>query len=207
MQQAFGRRIATLALTAAMACAGGCFAHKQIIVPPPDGTVPRELGLMTLPPYMVEPPDVLAIDVVLPPKEAEKQPYVTSLPPQPISGQFLVRPDGSIGLGIYGTIMVSGLTLDQARERVREFVAKVKGEKPELFVVTVDVVGFNSKKYSGTIQRVDIGNDAVVERFAAYTRVAISDCGVPLTLKAIERSQERATLPPAPVPASPGDRM
>lgn len=147
MRQALGRRIATLALLAAGACTGGCVAHKQIIVPPPDGTVPRELCKQTLPPYMIEPPDLLAIDVLLPPLKPETQPYSTSLPPQPISGQFLVRPDGSVGLGIYGTVMVSGLTLDQARDRVREFVAKVTGVKPEVLQVTVDVAGYNSKVY------------------------------------------------------------
>ena len=32
---------------------------------------------------------------------------------QPISGAFQVRPDGTVGLGFWGSVTVSGLTLEQ----------------------------------------------------------------------------------------------
>jgi len=141
-----GRRlnIATLAL-AAWAVAG-CAHHHEVIVPA-EG-VPKELTKVTLPPYTIEPPDILYIEVLLPPQdEILKSPYATSLPPQPIQGQFLVRPDGSVGLGVYGSVQVAGLTIDEARERVREFISKVRELDPKRFMVTVDVAAFNSKVY------------------------------------------------------------
>jgi polysaccharide export outer membrane protein len=67
------------------------------------------------------------------------------LPDQPIGGQHLVRPDGSIGLGIYGSVQVGGLTLDEAREVIQNHLAsRIKREKLQ---VSVDVIAYNSKAY------------------------------------------------------------
>lgn len=132
-------------------CLGGCLSTGPVYVPPPDGAVPRELSKVTLPPYVIEPPDILQIDVLLPPepgKDAAAPPkYSTALPPQPISGQHLVRPDGTVGLGIYGSVQVSGLTMDQARERIREFVSQQANKDPKALQVAVDVIAYNSKVY------------------------------------------------------------
>src|SRR5204863_7102513 len=67
--------------------------------------------------------------------------------PQPVDGRFLVRPDGTIGLGIYGSVQVAGLTIDQARERVRAFLAEVTKDRGDAIQVVVDVIAFNSKSY------------------------------------------------------------
>lgn len=142
----FGRPSLTAILFAAV-LTSGCMHQTPIIVPPPCGTVPTELDKGNLPPYVIEPPDVLYVEVLMPPLQPEKAPYSTALPPQPISGQFIVRIDGSIGLGIYGTVQVGGLTIDQARERIREFIAKASQKKPDVLQVTVDVAAFNSKVY------------------------------------------------------------
>ena len=40
-----------------------------------------------------------------------------------IPAQYLLA--GTIGLGIYGSVQVAGLTIDQARERIRAFLAEV----------------------------------------------------------------------------------
>ncbi len=74
-------------------------------VPPP---VPREFSKRALSPYIVEPPDILLIQGTA----------AITLPTQPLAGQFLVRPDGSIGLGIYGSVFVAGMTLDQITNAV-----------------------------------------------------------------------------------------
>jgi polysaccharide export outer membrane protein len=142
-----GCRTFHLAAVAVAVLMSGCLHNKQVLLPPPDGTVPRELDKTTLPPYVIEPPDILYIEVLIPPLTPEKQPYSTALPPQPVQGQFLVRPDGTVGLGIYGTVHVTGLTCDQARDRIREFVSKAADKDPKALQVTVDVAAYNSKVY------------------------------------------------------------
>jgi polysaccharide export outer membrane protein len=128
--------------------------------PPP---VPREFAKQALPPYVVEPPDILLI---------EGSQAITD-PLQPLAGQHLVRPDGTISLGINGTVPVAGLTIDQVRDaiastllagplrNVKELVGPdgkpIKGPdgkpvgRPTLESVkaelNVDVLAYNSKFY------------------------------------------------------------
>jgi hypothetical protein len=71
---------------------------------------PRELAKTALPPYIIEPPDVLLVEAL------GRSAGLRDI--QPIRGQLLVRPDGTIGLGTYGSVHVGGLTLDQAREAI-----------------------------------------------------------------------------------------
>jgi polysaccharide export outer membrane protein len=121
-------------------------------VPAPLPPVPREFEKQSLPPYVVEPPDILLI---------QASPAIT-LPTQPLSGQHLVRPDGTINLGIYGSVFVAGLTLDQVRDvvasvlKARHLRRIGEDKKPtgeELTVdqirleLQVDVLAYNSKVY------------------------------------------------------------
>jgi polysaccharide export outer membrane protein len=82
--------------------------------PPPNGPhgpgddVPREFDKQALPPYVVEPPDLLLI-------QASDR---VTLSLQRIEGQHLVAPDGTINLGIYGTVRVAGLNLAQIADAV-----------------------------------------------------------------------------------------
>jgi polysaccharide export outer membrane protein len=62
---------------------------------------------------------------------------------QQIRGEHLVRPDGTIGLGKYGSARVAGLTVDQAKS-VIESVLSAFLLNPE---VSVDVFAYNSKTY------------------------------------------------------------
>jgi polysaccharide export outer membrane protein len=73
--------------------------------------------------------------------------FSNPLTPAPIDGQHVVLMDGTIDLGIYGSVLVAGLTTDQARERVREFILKVTNRKPDQIQVRVSVLAFNSKLY------------------------------------------------------------
>jgi polysaccharide export outer membrane protein len=130
--------------------------NAQVCVPPP-GTVPTELTKITLPPYVIEAPDQLLIEVVqrskVPdPNTKELVDGTARLPVQPISGNFMVRLDGSVNLGFWGSVPVSGLTLDQAMDAIRRHIVqnpalKQFETKPESLVVIVDVVAYNSKKY------------------------------------------------------------
>lgn len=70
--------------------------------------VPREFEKMALPSYVVEPPDILLI-------QASRR---ITLPLQPLEGQHLVAPDGTVNLGVYGKLRVTGLTIEQVADAV-----------------------------------------------------------------------------------------
>lgn len=62
---------------------------------------------------------------------------------QQIKGQHLVRPDGTIGLGTYGSVLVDGLTLDEAKAAIEEHLSRFL-QKPE---IAVDVFSYNHHGY------------------------------------------------------------
>lgn len=63
---------------------------------------------------------------------------------QPISGEHLVRPDGTVSLGVYGDLYVAGLTLEDIKYEV-EAILRREGERDPQ--VSVDVLAYNSKVY------------------------------------------------------------
>src|SRR5262245_45336736 len=81
-------------------------------------------------------------------KVPQKNPLVTvtvaqSRAAQRIAGPHLVRPDGSVGLGGYGTVQVTGLTLPAVKKAIETHLAEYF-HNPE---VSVDVQGYNSKLF------------------------------------------------------------
>jgi protein involved in polysaccharide export with SLBB domain len=68
----------------------------------PDNPPPHEGAMITLP-NVVEPPDLVIVEVL------------EALPGRPISGERMVRPDGKISLGFYGDVDARGLTLPQLK--------------------------------------------------------------------------------------------
>jgi polysaccharide export outer membrane protein len=72
---------------------------------------------------------------------------------QPVRGQHLVRPDGTVGVGIYGPVLVAGKTLGDARTEIaRAIHARLdpKGKvsyKDVLDGLSVDVLAYNSSVY------------------------------------------------------------
>lgn len=66
-----------------------------------------------------------------------------SLGAQQISGEHLVGPDGSVNLGTYGSVFVTGMTLSEAKVAIEEKLSEHL-ENPE---VMLDVFAYNSKKY------------------------------------------------------------
>ncbi len=128
-----GLVLGLLAALALLAAASGCrVTRNQLIMAqmPPEGVSPRELTKISLPTYVVEPPDVLLIDAV---KVVPKPPYhiepldtleifvLGTLPDQNIAGPYPVEADGTIMLGpAYGSLKVSGLTLAEARDAVKK---------------------------------------------------------------------------------------
>jgi polysaccharide export outer membrane protein len=99
---------------------------------------PTELRKESLPPYVIEPPDILLVESSY---DVAKLKYE-----QRIRGQHLVRPDGTISLGLYGSVYVAGMTLDQARRAIADQIAKTITNFPE-DSLNVDVLAYNSKVY------------------------------------------------------------
>jgi polysaccharide export outer membrane protein len=94
----------------------------------PPAVVPRELHKTTLPPYVIEPPDILLVEAV---NLVPKAPYRLrssdiltiqaqgTLPDSPISGSYVIEPGGQVNLGLpYGSVRVSGMTRDEAERAV-----------------------------------------------------------------------------------------
>jgi polysaccharide biosynthesis/export protein len=119
----------------------------------PDNPPPHEGAMFDLP-LVIEPPDLLLVEVL------------EALPGMPISGERLVRPNGTINLGFYGDLHVRGLAPAQAKEKIvlhlrRWLPDEVLGlneidpvnEKRIAIApqnsnrVVVDITAFNSKFY------------------------------------------------------------
>ena len=60
---------------------------------------------------------------------------------QQVTGEHLVRPDGTISLGVYGAVYVAGMTLDEVKYAVESHLSAYL-QSPE---VSVDVLAYNSK--------------------------------------------------------------
>ena len=163
-----------LSMAVLMVC--GCQTVKTPEEKIARSNIPREFNKVSLPDYVVEPPDIVVVEVL------------EALPGRPITGERLVRPDGKISLGFYGEVYVAGLTVNEIKEKVvlhlrRYLTDDVLGlqrlnkatEQPEEVDpaktdrVFVDVVSYNSKVYYvqgdvGTPGRLPItGNETVLD--------------------------------------------
>ena len=170
--------IATPEVESHVAPAGHLYAVHQMAALP----APREGEKQTLPPYVIEPPDILLI----------RASRAITLPTQPLDGQHLVKMDGYVNLGIYGEVYLAGHTLEQARDIVAQALLnrRVKGKNPddkdskatELTLddikkeLQVDVLAFNSKfyfiiidggGYGERVYRIPFtGNETVLDAFS-----------------------------------------
>lgn len=146
------RRILGLLAPVAVMAACGCQTVRTPENQIAQTNLSRELNKTSLPEYVIEPPDLLVVEVL------------EALPGRGIIGERLVRPDGTITLGYYGDVYVSGLTLREAKEKIvihmRKFVSdevlglvrEEDGKVTEVAPadsdrVTVDVAAYNSKVY------------------------------------------------------------
>jgi len=62
---------------------------------------------------------------------------------QPVTGPYLVGPDGTVNLRQYGTVYVSGMTIEEAKLAIEKQLRNYL-DSPE---VTVDIGAYNSKTY------------------------------------------------------------
>jgi len=121
--------------------------------------------------YTIEPPDVLTLNpvnlVAKPPDSGEDRAT------QQIRGEHLVRPDGTIGLGCFGSVFVTGFALEEAKVAIERHLSQYF-KNPD---VAVDVLHFNSKVFyvitDGTgedeqvIRLPSTGNETVLDAIAA----------------------------------------
>ena len=133
----------TLAVLALVLCAPGCTAFlaprdpfpATPPEPPVHSSVPRELEKVTLPRYIIEPPDILLVEgVKLVPKSPHKIETFDALlirasgtlPTEPIADAYSVDADGSVNLGpTYGRVKVVGLTIEEAEDEVRRHLQQL----------------------------------------------------------------------------------
>ncbi|APW64069.1 polysaccharide biosynthesis/export family protein [Paludisphaera borealis] len=141
-----------MSLAACAAC--GCQTVRTPEEKIANSNIPTEFKKVAMPDYVVEPPDLILVEVL------------EALPGRPISGERLVRPDGKITLGFYGEVFVAGLTIPEIKEKIvlhlrKHLTDNVLGlyeEDPETGKVKpidpkdsdrifVDVTAYNSKNY------------------------------------------------------------
>lgn len=76
---------------------------------------------------------------------------------QPISGVYLVGPDGTINLRQYGTVHIAGRTLAEAKVAIEKQLAP-HFDAPE---VSIDMAGYNSKVYYVITEGANLGDNVV----------------------------------------------
>lgn len=129
------------------------FGAAPVLLPLPNA--PNEWSPVTLPSYVIRPPDVLLIELLPQFSKDENLKLKANnigLLNQPIYGQHLVRPDGTVELGVYGPVLIAGKTLQQAREEVGRVIhSRLDPKKATLEDVVnnlkVDVLTYNSSVY------------------------------------------------------------
>jgi polysaccharide export outer membrane protein len=91
---------------------------------------------------------------------------------QEIRGQHLVQPDGKVTLGTYGSVYVTGLKLEEAKQAIQQHLSQYLLD-PE---ISIDIDGFNSRVYyvifdmdgeGMAVQRLaSTGNETVIDAIA-----------------------------------------
>jgi protein involved in polysaccharide export with SLBB domain len=108
------------------------------LMPIPVDPPPHEGAFFDIP-YIIEPPDLLIVEVL------------EALPGRPISGERLVRPDGTVDLGFYGEVHVRGLTREQAKVKIVEHLRQYLDH--ETLGLTVPDAASEGNKHGGADER------------------------------------------------------
>lgn len=159
---------------------------------PPELPLPTEKAKTYLPPYVIEPPDVLYIDAI---RMIPKPPYRIqpldvllvqlageTLPGQPvINGPYSVTPDGTINLGgSFGAVRVVGLTLEQAAQAIRNQLRRVIKE-PRVGVALASFQGVQQVRGEHLVSQ-----DGTIP-LGTYGAVCVAGLTVPQAKCAIEK--------------------
>jgi polysaccharide export outer membrane protein len=135
--------IVALGLLALPGCAGLSRKHEARHIPARGEIDPeqaRELDKVTMPRYVIEPPDELEISVQPPPPDWN-----------PAAPSFVVQQDGMIDLGLLGDVFVVGSTLEEAEFKIADqltFISRQQGKSPpQRYRVSVRLANCQSKFY------------------------------------------------------------
>jgi protein involved in polysaccharide export with SLBB domain len=153
-------------------------------------TVPRELDKVSLPRYVVEPPDILMINAikVVPKPPHRLEPFdgilvrvANAFSDAPIGDAYFVDPEGKIDLGpTYGRVSVVGMTTDEAQDAIRRHLSNMI-EEP---LVTVSLA------FSSGVQQIQgehlVGPDGYVN-LGTYGSVHIAGLTLDEATEEIER--------------------
>jgi polysaccharide export outer membrane protein len=156
--------------------------------------VGRELDMLSLPVYRIEPPDVLTIQAtrVIPRSPYRLRPLDSlqlsvegTLPEQPINGIFVVEPSGLISLGPgYGKAMVGNMPLEEAAELIESQLKRVL-RNPQVSLSLAEAAGMqqiNGEHQVGPDGRINLG---------IYGMVAVTGMSIDEATLAINRHLER----------------
>ncbi len=139
----------------------GPYVGEEPCCPTDCGTIPRELEKVQLPSYIIEPPDILLIEIErnvrLPsdpiepldelllrvkgtfPRDANNPDDTADF--QTIDGSYRVNNDGRLDLGpVYGSIVVSGMSLDEARAVIERHLKTILNS-PQVSVSLPELAG------------------------------------------------------------------
>jgi polysaccharide biosynthesis/export protein len=128
-----------------------------------DPNQPRELEMVSLPPYVIEPPDELEISV---------RPAAVEMPLSTVT----VQSDGVVDLGFIGDVYIAGLTLAQAEQKIAEHLEPIARRRKvqEPVEVSVRLVNGSQSKFYYVIGAVTtqgrfpiIGNETVLDALLA----------------------------------------
>jgi RNA polymerase sigma factor (sigma-70 family) len=134
------------------ACKAAGFATVELVSGPapaaPANAAPPAAGKPAVSAaYVIEPPDVLSVEATV--RGGDKSVPVIELA---VTGQYIVRPDGTISLEPFGSVKVVGLRPTAAADAVRKHLVGVLSTRGSLVPadaveVRLDVAGANSKRY------------------------------------------------------------
>lgn len=155
-QQAYSSELGELPCAFGHKCTpSDCCLHPYRNEVPGAQSVPKERKMVASEPYVIQITDILLVE------------SPRSLPDQPIAGEHLVRSDGTITLGLYGTVKVAGMTIDEAREEIERHLSSfIRDPK-----VNVDVYAYNSQKYYIIMDGAGFGEQVVPVPFTGRETV------------------------------------
>jgi polysaccharide export outer membrane protein len=180
----------------------GCAAHKGAETP----DVPRELEKVSLPPYVIESPDILQINAI---RLVPKPPYriepldtlavdvTNTLPNEPIRGIYSVEPDGRINLGFfYGSVTVQGMTIEQAKAAITQHLKQsLKSDEKGKPAYAVNVLP-NSSQAQQLIRGPHLVQTDGTVNLGLYGAVYVDNLTIPQAKAAIEAHLSQFLLKP-----------
>ncbi len=178
-----------LALLGFAGCQSVINPYDPRLEPPvPESIAPgRELSKVALPAYRIEPPDVIALEMLkvvpLPPYRAEVfdvlQIRANAPADQPIDNFYMVEAEGTVNLGPqYGQVRVAGMTLEEIRSELDKWLRNYLNDpNPSVSVGRISGLPNPSAQYlvgaDGTINLRQYGVVPVAGKTVTEARIAV----------------------------------